>query len=376
MRITIGFKIFGVAVVMLALMAGAALLNTRQAVQLMAAFSLLADDYLEAFAEVSEGEVRSVTKAFLARRYFLSHLEDRPAEERRALLAEMAATDAAADAHFATALLLLRRAAERADNAPDARDLARTALLFELAMEDRRRTTALLSAAMAALAAGDRVAFLAQEPALNAARDQLLDRLDQVKSELHRFVQRQAQAFRDAEGRTLAASGVALAIALLLGLAGAFVLARSLSRPVQRLVEGARAVEAGRLDLTIPVTTRDEVGRLTEAFNHMIVELRTKERIRETFGKYVDPKIVAGLINRPDLTKGEGERRVMTIAFTDLKGFTSLGEGLTPVSLVRVMNAYLTEMSRAIRRHDGVIDKFIGDAVMAYWGPPFVPSDE
>ena len=109
MRITIGFKIFGVAVVMLALMAGAALLNTRQAVQLMAAFSLLADDYLEAFAEVSEGEVRSVTKAFLARRYFLSHLEDRPAEERRALLAEMAATDAAADAHFATALLLLRR---------------------------------------------------------------------------------------------------------------------------------------------------------------------------------------------------------------------------------------------------------------------------
>ena len=68
MRITIGFKIFGVAVVMLVLMAGAALLNTRQAVQLMAVFSLLADDYLEAFAAVSEGEVHSVTKAVLARR--------------------------------------------------------------------------------------------------------------------------------------------------------------------------------------------------------------------------------------------------------------------------------------------------------------------
>ena len=232
MRITIGFKIFGVALVVMALMTGAALLNTRQAIQLTAAFSRLADEHVEAFAAVSEGEVQSVTRAFVVRRYVLSHLEGRPAAERTALAAELAAADAAADAHFARALLLLRRAAERADKARDARDLARTALLFELAMEDRRRVVAAAAAAMAALDRADRAGFLAQEPALDEARDRLQGRLDQVESELHRFVQRQAQDFRAAEDRVLAVSLGALVIATLIGLAGAVVLARGLARPL------------------------------------------------------------------------------------------------------------------------------------------------
>lgn len=230
MRITIGFKIFGVALVVLALMAAAALLSMRQATQLMAAFSRLADEYVEAFAAVSEGEVQSVTRAFLVRRYFLSHLEGRPASERTALATELVAADAAADAQFARALLLLRRAEERADQARDARDLARTGLLFELVMEDRRRVVAAAAAAMAALDRGDPAGFLAQEPALDEARDRLQDRLDQVEGELHRFVQRQAQDFRDAEDRMLTINLGALVIALLLGLAGAVVLARGGAR--------------------------------------------------------------------------------------------------------------------------------------------------
>ncbi len=230
MRITIGFKIFGVALVVLALMAAAALLSMRQATQLTAAFSRLADEYVEAFAAVSEGEVQSVTRAFLVRRYVLSHLEGRPASERTALATELVVADAAADAQFARALLLLRRAAERADQARDARDLARTGLLFELAMEDRRRVVAAAAAAMAALDRGDPAGFLAQEPALDEARDRLQDRLDQVENELHRFVQRQAQDFRDAEDRVLAINLGALVIALLLGLAGAVVLARGGAR--------------------------------------------------------------------------------------------------------------------------------------------------
>ena len=230
MRITIGFKIFGVALVVMALMTGAALLNTRQAIQLTAAFSRLADEHVEAFAAVSEGEVQSVTRAFLVRRYVLSHLEGRPASERTALATELVVADAAADAQFARALLLLRRAAERADQARDARDLARTGLLFELAMEDRRRVVAAAAAAMAALDRGDPAGFLAQEPALDEARDRLQDRLDQVEGELHRFVQRQAQDFRDAEDRVLTINLGALVIALLLGLAGAVVLARGGAR--------------------------------------------------------------------------------------------------------------------------------------------------
>src|SRR5882757_6539035 len=107
----------------------------------------------------------------------------------------------------------------------------------------------------------------------------------------------------------------------------------------------------------------------------MVEQLRLKERIRETFGKYIDPRIVEGLIDRPMLA-AEGQRRVMTVLFCDLRGFTGTSEGMTPQGLVKVMNRYFSTMSSPIRDHEGIIDKYIGDAIMAYWGPPFAADAE
>jgi adenylate cyclase len=107
----------------------------------------------------------------------------------------------------------------------------------------------------------------------------------------------------------------------------------------------------------------------------MVEQLRLKERLRETFGKYVDPRVVEGLIEGPALA-AEGQRRVMTVMFCDVKGFTSTSEGMTPQGLVKVMNRYFSTMSVPIRRHQGIIDKYIGDAIMAYWGPPFADDKE
>ena len=143
-------------------------------------------------------------------------------------------------------------------------------------------------------------------------------------------------------------------------------------RSVRQLLEGTRAVEAGQLDQSIDVATGDEIGQLAAAFNRMVVQLRENQRVRETFGKYIDPRVVEGLIDRPTLTAAEGQRRVMTVLFCDLKGFTSLSEGMTPQGLVKVMNRYLSTMSEPIRTNRGIIDKYIGDGIMAYWGPPFV----
>jgi class 3 adenylate cyclase len=95
-----------------------------------------------------------------------------------------------------------------------------------------------------------------------------------------------------------------------------------------------------------------------------------KERIRETFGRYVDPRIVEGLISGPALAT-EGQRRVMTVLFCDVKGFVGVSEEMTPQGLVKVMNGYFSTMSAPIHQHGGIIDKYIGDAIMAYWGPPF-----
>ena len=145
---------------------------------------------------------------------------------------------------------------------------------------------------------------------------------------------------------------------------------------MRRLLDGTRAVEAGRLDGSIDVTTEDEIGQLTSAFNNMVEQLRHKEKMRETFGRYVDPRVVEGLIDRQSQTASDGERRVMTVLFCDMKGFTSLSEGMTPQGLVKVMNHYLSTMSGPIRSHRGIIDKYIGDAIMAYWGPPFNENGE
>ena len=169
---------------------------------------------------------------------------------------------------------------------------------------------------------------------------------------------------------------VLLAIAGLLGITVAAAVTLGLVRPVRRLLAGTAAVEGGALDTVVPITSRDEIGRLTQSFNSMVGELRVKAQIRETFGKYVDPRIVAGLIDRPELTDPKGSRREMTILFCDMKDFTTFSEGMTPAALVTVLNRYLTVMSDPVRRHNGIIDKYIGDGIMAFWGPPFTGADE
>jgi adenylate cyclase len=171
-------------------------------------------------------------------------------------------------------------------------------------------------------------------------------------------------------------SVIVTGLAALLGFAFAFLVSGGITRPVLSLLAGTREVEAGRLDGSITVTTHDEIGQLSTAFNRMVEQLRQKKEIQETFGRYIDPRIVAGLIEQRGLAATEGQRRVMTVMFCDMKGFTTLSEGMTPQGLVRIMNHYLTTMSGPIHEHRGIIDKYIGDGIMAYWGPPFVDEGD
>ena len=163
-------------------------------------------------------------------------------------------------------------------------------------------------------------------------------------------------------------------IAALLGLTFAAIVTRRIVTPMKSLVEGLKRVGAGDLETTLAVTTRDETATLAIGFNEMVEGLRAKERITDTFGKYVDSRVVDALISNPSMTKPGGDRRYMTVLFADMRGFTGLSERLSPDALVTLLNVYLEDMSVPIQETDGVIDKFIGDAIMAYWGPPFVDA--
>jgi class 3 adenylate cyclase len=207
---------------------------------------------------------------------------------------------------------------------------------------------------------------------VDTLRDEFDQKIDTIRADMLAQVHASAATVMRNQQRAILVSAIVTALAAILGLIFAILVSDGITRPVRRLLEGTRAVEAGRLDGSIDITTRDEIGQLSAAFNRMVEQLRQNERIRETFGRYIDPKVMEGLIDQPALAATEGQRRVMTVLFCDLKGFTSLSESVTPQGLVKVMNRYLSTMSEPIRSHRGIIDKYIGDAIMAYWGPPFI----
>ncbi|MBW8753377.1 MAG: HAMP domain-containing protein [Sphingomonadales bacterium] len=169
-----------------------------------------------------------------------------------------------------------------------------------------------------------------------------------------------------------------LALAVMAFLAGAvlsLLLTRRMLTPVRSLIAGAAEVGRGNLDVAIPSTSRDEIGQLSSAFSAMVGELRTKAAMRDTFTSYLDPRVVDRLLGQGRSELEAGEKREMTVFFSDMQNFSSISETLTPTALVKLINRYLTYAAEPIELHQGVIDKYIGDAIMAYWGAPFTTAD-
>jgi adenylate cyclase len=187
---------------------------------------------------------------------------------------------------------------------------------------------------------------------------------------LNKLTKDTAATAKREERRATQLNWIVTIIATLLGLLFAWAVSRSLVDSVRRLLGGTQAVENGDLGVQIQIHTRDEMATLADSFNHMVLGLREKEHIRETFGKYVDPRIVRGLLENRLPAEG-GESHVMSVFFSDLAGFTRMCEGMTPDTAVRFLNRYFSFMAEIIRERQGIIDKYIGDAVMAFWGPPF-----
>lgn len=112
------------------------------------------------------------------------------------------------------------------------------------------------------------------------------------------------------------------------------------------------------------------VGYLTVTIYQYIMEQRSKRFIKDAFGRYLSPKVISQIIDNPSQLKLGGEKRVMTAFFSDVAGFTAISEKMTPPQLVKLLNKYLTEMSNLIHDTDGTVDKYEGDAIIAFWGAP------
>ena len=161
-----------------------------------------------------------------------------------------------------------------------------------------------------------------------------------------------------------------VAIALMGVAVSVYFIWRSLLRPIRILSRAMSTVAQGDMSVRVPVTSNDEVGELTGQFNSMVEGLRERERIRETFGRYVDENVASAILQGGGNGVLAGETRDATILFTDVSGFTTIAETLPPDQLIGALNEYLETVLGPIRAHGGVVNTFIGDGIFASFNMP------
>jgi adenylate cyclase len=145
------------------------------------------------------------------------------------------------------------------------------------------------------------------------------------------------------------------------------LISRLVAEPIDHLRAAAQAVASGELEVRVPMVRADEFGLLIGEFNHMVSELREKERVRQTFGLHVGRQAAEQILARdPGLG---GVEQVITVMFVDIRSFTSRSEGVAPREVVRSLNQFLGIMVDVVEgRHQGLINKFLGDGFMALFG--------
>ncbi|ABZ93065.1 Adenylate cyclase related protein [Leptospira biflexa serovar Patoc strain 'Patoc 1 (Ames)'] len=157
-----------------------------------------------------------------------------------------------------------------------------------------------------------------------------------------------------------------LIISLSLSFIVVYIFAKSLSTPILKLVDASEEIRRGNFHINLHATTHDEIGTLTKSFVSMGRGLEEREKLKDSFGKFVNQEI-AELAAKGKLSIG-GKRKYCTIFFSDIRSFTAISEKLQPEEVVEFLNLYMTEMVKCVQETGGTVDKFIGDAIMATWG--------
>jgi adenylate cyclase len=185
---------------------------------------------------------------------------------------------------------------------------------------------------------------------------------------------RDVTELRDAIRRPLYRQLAELALVLVVVLLLALRFATRLGGAVGAISAAAAEVKLGKYATLPPLRTGDELERLGDDFNQMVLGLKERDRLRDTFGRYVTRQVAEHLM-KGNLNLG-GELVPVTVLFSDIRSFTSISETMEPRALLDFLNEYFSGMVESVLRHHGVVDKFIGDAIMAVFGAPVPEPDD
>jgi adenylate cyclase len=155
---------------------------------------------------------------------------------------------------------------------------------------------------------------------------------------------------------------------LILSVAAALYIGRTIIRPLRSLEASMHRVETGDLEASADMTADDEIGHLAAAFNRMTGGLRREAMVRDLFGQYVSPEVARLAIERRG--KLEGEIVECSVLFVDIRRFTALAEVLPPARLIGTLNRYFERMATEVEAEGGIINKFGGDSLLAVFGSP------
>jgi class 3 adenylate cyclase len=363
---SISIKIFGIAAGLLALMIATSLVSASLTNQVHRQLRTLSESLVP--LTMTLADLRSnmlTTRLEIAR-------QEQGGVPPAACRATAAKLSAEGDRLIVQAEALRALGAELAVLERNRLKLARLEGLIEAINDEHKQLDALVLRQCANTPGSDTAGLVNAEADSHVA--ELAARANAVSAEISTFVAEGGRIVEQNQELAARANMALIAASALVGLLLAYLVTRGLTRPIIRLQAGARAVQAGDLNSAVPVTSSDEIGDVTTAFNEMVEGLRSRERIKETFGQYVDPRVVSGLISGSTQSIAAGEKQVATLYFSDLAGFTSIAERLAPSTVVALVNAYFAEMSRPIRDHHGIIDKYMGDGIMAFWVPPFADA--
>jgi adenylate cyclase len=162
-------------------------------------------------------------------------------------------------------------------------------------------------------------------------------------------------------------------LSLVVGLGVGILASRATADPIISVRDALAEVERGELDVEVPVYDGSEVGQLQAGFNRMVAGLRERERIRETFGTYVDSEVAEHILSEEG--GAEGQQVEVTLLFLDVRDFTGFAESADPREVVSALNRLFECAVPIVRDHGGHIDKFIGDGFLAVFGAPRPSAD-